>query len=254
MDLRALGNRIRSLREKRRLKQSDVANALQISPQAVSKWERGENAPDLAVLLDLSKVLGVTTDWLLGRGEPDRDTFEATVFCTALNGFAERAARQPPREVAAYANGIFHVLTEAVLRHEGVPVKYVGDGFLAFFAGTGHAERALRAALDVQSQVAGRELVVMLHAGEVFLGAMGHSDYARADIMGETVNTAFLLLAWASQRVPERIALTESVAGKIGGVMALSAPRSAQVRGVPGKTKIYVPQMGDTSKGVRHVR
>jgi len=187
MDLRALGHRIRALREKRRLKQSDVAHALQISPQAVSKWERGENAPDLAVLLDLARVLGVTTDWLLGRGEPDRDTFEATVFCTALNGFAERAARQPPREVAAYANGVFHALTEAVLRHEGVPVKYVGDGFLAFFAGAGHGVRALRAALDARNRVAGRELVVMLHAGEVFLGEMGHSDYARADIMGETV-------------------------------------------------------------------
>lgn len=254
MDLRALGNRIRSLREKRRLKQSDVAHALQISPQAVSKWERGENAPDLAVLLDLAKVLGVTTDWLLGRGEPDRDTFEATVFCTALNGFAERAARQPPREVAAYANGVFHVLTETVLRHEGVPVKYVGDGFLAFFAGAGHGTRALRAALDARNQVAGRELVVMLHAGEVFLGEMGHSDYARADIMGETVNTAFLLLAWASQRVPERIALTESVAGKVGSELALSAPRAAQVRGVPGKTRIYVSLSGDTSKGVRHAR
>ncbi|MEZ6186165.1 MAG: helix-turn-helix transcriptional regulator [Planctomycetota bacterium] len=28
-----------------------VANALQISAQAVSKWERGENAPDISVLL-----------------------------------------------------------------------------------------------------------------------------------------------------------------------------------------------------------
>jgi class 3 adenylate cyclase len=240
MDLRALGSRIRALREKRRLKQSDVANALQISPQAVSKWERGENAPDLAVLLDLAKVLGVTTDWLLGRGEPDRDTFEATVFCTALNGFADRAARQPPRDVAAYANGVFHLLTEAVLRHEGVPVKYVGDGFLAFFAGSGHAVRAVSAAKQARDQ-AGKELVVMLHAGDVFLGEMGHSDYARADIMGETVNTVFLLLAWAATRVSERLALTQAVVDRLDGSVPLSAPRPAQVRGVAGKTRIYVP-------------
>ena len=81
-------------------------------------------------------------------------------------------------------------------------MKYVGDGFLAFFAGSGHAMRALSAAKQARDQVAGKELVIMLHAGDVFLGEMGHSDYARADIMGETVNTAFLLLAWASKRVP----------------------------------------------------
>lgn len=208
MDLRALGSRIRSLREKRRLKQSDVANALQISPQAVSKWERGENAPDLAVLLDLARVLGVTTDWLLGRGEPDRDTFEATVFCTALNGFADRAGRQSPRDVAAYANDVFHVLTETVLRHEGVPVKYVGDGFLAFFAGRGHAGRAAQAALHSVQSSGNPDLVIVLHSGDVYLGEVGHPEYARPDIMGQTVNTAFLLLPWVAANVPSRLALT----------------------------------------------
>ena len=104
MNLVELGLRIKTLREQRGFKQRDVANALQISAQAVSKWERGENAPDIAVLLDLSKLLGVTTDTLLGRRESEDDTFEATVFCTSLNGFAHRAATlrgcaiiRPPR-------------------------------------------------------------------------------------------------------------------------------------------------------------
>ena len=66
MNLKELGKRIRAQREKCRLKQVDIANALQISAQAVSKWERGENAPDIAVLLDLTRLLGVSTDWLLG--------------------------------------------------------------------------------------------------------------------------------------------------------------------------------------------
>ena len=42
MLLSELGNRIRSQRERLGLKQQDIANALQISPQAVSKWERGK--------------------------------------------------------------------------------------------------------------------------------------------------------------------------------------------------------------------
>ncbi|MFM1919533.1 MAG: hypothetical protein RLZZ303_1167, partial [Candidatus Hydrogenedentota bacterium] len=97
MNLAILGKRIRALREKRGLKQNDIANALQISPQAVSKWERGENAPDISVWLSLSQLLGVSCDALLGRTEAE-DTFEATVFCTSLNRFALRCKRKPPRD------------------------------------------------------------------------------------------------------------------------------------------------------------
>ena len=41
----AVGHRIKEQRKKLGLKQHDIANALQISPQAVSKWERGEKTP-----------------------------------------------------------------------------------------------------------------------------------------------------------------------------------------------------------------
>ena len=44
MNLDELGNRIREQRIKQRLKQQDIANALMLSAQAVSKWERGENS------------------------------------------------------------------------------------------------------------------------------------------------------------------------------------------------------------------
>ena len=244
MNLTDLGNRIKGRREKCRLKQSDIAHALQISAQAVSKWERGENAPDIAVLLDLGKILGVTADWLLGRGEPDRDTFEATVFCTSLNGFAEFAARNPPREVAAKANGVFHLLTEAVLRFEGVPVKYVGDGFLAFFSGTAHAQRAVQAALHGKELVAHPDLVVMLHTGELFLGAVGHADYSQPDITGQTVNTAFLAMHWVAEHVPGHLALTEAVAQKLEGAFALRLLKALKVKGVSGGLNLYVPQKG----------
>lgn len=241
MNLVELGNRIRRQREKRGLKQADIANALQISAQAVSKWERGENAPDIAVLLDLAKVLGVTADWILGRSEQDRDTFEATVLCTSLNQFAETASRLPPRDVAAKANGVFHLLTEAVLRYEGVPVKYVGDGFLAFFSGTDHARRAVQAALHGKELVASRDLIVTLHAGDIYLGAIGHAEYARPDITGQTVNTAFLVLAWVAEHVPEGVALTGAVAEKLGGSLPVRQLKRMRVKGVPGGLDLFVP-------------
>ena len=238
MNLKILGERIRACREKGGLKQADIAHALQISAQAVSKWERGENAPDLDVLLDLCKLLGVTSDWLLGRFETDRDTFPATVFCSDVTGFARRAAHMPPRELAAWANGIFHLVTEAVLRFEGVPVKYVGDGFLGFFSGPGHAERALGAAREARSAVPGRGLGLALHSGEIFLGAMGHRDYARPDIMGETVNTAFLVLAWAAVHGTSGLVATQATRSQLREASAWMRPRRVRIKGIAGPIEI----------------
>ena len=77
MLLNELGRRLRTQRERLGLKQNDIANALQVSPQAVSKWERGENGPDIATLGPLARLLGVSTDWLLDAHGQDLDVFDA---------------------------------------------------------------------------------------------------------------------------------------------------------------------------------
>ena len=71
MYLKDMGKRIRNQRKKQRLSQQQLARRLGISPQAVSKWERGENAPDISLLLDLSTLLGVRVEWLLGSALDD---------------------------------------------------------------------------------------------------------------------------------------------------------------------------------------
>jgi class 3 adenylate cyclase len=239
VNLVLLGERIRKLREKRGFKQSDIAHALQISAQAVSKWERGENAPDISVLLDLSKLLGVSVDALLGRNEKSNDTFEATVFCTALNGFAERSAKMPPGDVARWANGLFHLVTATVVANDGVPVKYVGDGFLGFFSGPNHAQRAVKAALDARTQVPTPDLVITLHSGDIYLGAIGHPEYARPDIIGDTVNTAFLVMNWVGVNLKSRLGVTESVAAKLEGAVKLSKPSEVMIKLTNRKVKVF---------------
>lgn len=194
MDLGELGGRIKLRRETRGLKQADLANALRVSPQAVSKWERGENAPDISVLVPLARLLDVAVEWLLGGSPAERETFEAVVFLTTLRGFAERARKTGPQAIAAWINGHHYTVTEAVRHFDGVPVKYVGDGFLAFFSGTQMTERAARAALRARELVKDDNFAVVLHRGPIYLGKIGHPDYASPDILGATVNTAFLAL------------------------------------------------------------
>lgn len=59
---------LRTLRQQRKLTQSEVANALHISQTSISKMEHGLSEPDLALLLSMSDYFGVTVDEFL-RGQ-----------------------------------------------------------------------------------------------------------------------------------------------------------------------------------------
>ena len=54
-----------SLRKQNGLTQSDLAEKLGISFQAVSKWERGENLPDAFTLVELARIYNITVDEIL---------------------------------------------------------------------------------------------------------------------------------------------------------------------------------------------
>ncbi len=53
------------LRKKKGISQEELANKLNTSRQAVSKWENNQSTPDLEKLVALSKYFNVTTDYLL---------------------------------------------------------------------------------------------------------------------------------------------------------------------------------------------
>ena len=61
------GVRFQRFRKAKNLTQEDIANKFNISPQAVSKWENDISYPDITILSDLSELLGVSLDELLGK-------------------------------------------------------------------------------------------------------------------------------------------------------------------------------------------
>lgn len=66
------GQRIKLLRKKNDLTQEKLAELLGITYKSVSKWECGLTTPDLALIVPLAKILGITTDELLGATEADK--------------------------------------------------------------------------------------------------------------------------------------------------------------------------------------
>lgn len=69
MDAKAVGQQIAYYRKTKQMTQSELGERLNISYQAVSKWERGESLPDTAILVDLANILETTVDSILCGGE-----------------------------------------------------------------------------------------------------------------------------------------------------------------------------------------
>ena len=77
------GEQIKKAREEKRLTQEQLAEAMEVTRQAVSKWENDLTSPDISLLPHLCSLLGVSCDELLGvqRAEVvavNRETLDLT--------------------------------------------------------------------------------------------------------------------------------------------------------------------------------
>ena len=72
-------DKIIQLRKKNGWSQEELAEKMNVSRQAVSKWEAAQSTPDLEKILQLSKLFGVTTDYLL-KDEIEDEEFTDSPF------------------------------------------------------------------------------------------------------------------------------------------------------------------------------
>ena len=69
-DTMKFGKALSTLRKKADMTQNEVADRLNLSRQAISKYERGESFPDISVLVLIADLFQVTLDQLINYGEP----------------------------------------------------------------------------------------------------------------------------------------------------------------------------------------
>ena len=67
-----IGKRISEYRKRKNLKQDELAEMLGVSAQAVSKWENDISCPDISLLPELSRILGISIDEIVAgkKDEP----------------------------------------------------------------------------------------------------------------------------------------------------------------------------------------
>jgi len=59
--------RLKEARRRKKFKQREVAEHLQITPHSYQQYEGGDRRPNFETLVALADLLGVSTDYLLGR-------------------------------------------------------------------------------------------------------------------------------------------------------------------------------------------
>jgi adenylate cyclase len=146
----------------------------------------------------------------LGLGGERR---HVAVLFADIRGFTPIAALMAPDETAALLNEFFTEMVECVFRHGGTLDKFIGDAVMAQWgapiSSPDDADRALDAArdmlraveeLNVAWRAAGRpeiQVGIGLNYGEAFAGYTGSERRLEYTVIGDTVNTANRLCAWA---------------------------------------------------------
>ena len=101
-----LGRRIARLRLAKTATQERLAKELNVSPQAVSKWENDINYPDISLLPDLARFLGVSVDELLSGASASTQETAAQENAAAQESAAEvvSVAADEPAEIVEEPN------------------------------------------------------------------------------------------------------------------------------------------------------
>lgn len=112
-----LNERIALARKQAGLSQEQLGEKLGVSRQAVSKWESGQTNPDLAYVVEMCRLFGVSSDWLLMGEESERETVPARCpncqsVVTGLDNYCPKCGRNLKSNLA---NGYTLLLKEAHL-------------------------------------------------------------------------------------------------------------------------------------------
>ena len=127
-------DKLSTLRKKAGWSQEELAEKLGVTRQSVSKWEGAQSGPDIDKILQLARLFGVTTDYLLKeeQGEPEYTAEDDTpalrkVTLAQANDCLAKAQANAPKMALATALCIVSpvplIFLGALLYREAVTVN-----------------------------------------------------------------------------------------------------------------------------------
>lgn len=86
-DVKKFGANLARLRKNKDMTQSELADKLNLTRQAISKYEVGDSSPDISILISIAEIFGITLHELINSGEPTRG--EAIILESVAKGTDE---------------------------------------------------------------------------------------------------------------------------------------------------------------------
>jgi len=171
----------------------------------------------------------------------------ATVFFSDIRGFTAYSEKVDPERVVRMLNNCLSRQATIIKHYGGDIDKYVVDEMVAVFEGTAMVERAVRAALDIQSSLkdsleeVDRTIInigIGIHTGEMVMGAMGSPERMDYTVIGDNVNLGARLCSAAKGG---QILLSESSAKHLNSTNEyhLTPLEPIMVKGKEAPIKIY---------------
>jgi adenylate cyclase len=155
-------------------------------------------------------------EYILQGAALQADEVEVTMMFVDVRSFTSFAERLRPVEVVTALNRLFERIVPLVHRHGGHVDKYAGDGLFAVFGAprpyVDHADRALRAALEISDAVRDEfgtalSVGVGLNSGPVVAGNVGGGGRLEFSVIGDAVNIAARVEA-ATRQTGDSVLLT----------------------------------------------
>jgi len=100
----SLGSRIGEFRKQRSITQEQLAEAMGVTPQAVSKWENDISCPDISLLPKLADYFTVSLDVLLRGGSPDSVRMREEGEPVDINKMALKIVARSPKGESTEVN------------------------------------------------------------------------------------------------------------------------------------------------------
>jgi len=176
-------------------------------------------------------------------------TAEATVLFADLVGFTAFAEDSTPEQAAELLNAFLNLSVEAIFAAGGTLDKFIGDCVMAFFGAPmpqpDHAERAVRAAIEIQRSLQawnadraaaglpGFAARVALNSGPVVVGDIGSARRVDYTVLGNTVNVAARLEALVAR--PGDVVVGPETYRLLAGVIPTEPLGEFQLKGLQQK-------------------
>ena len=131
-----IGQQIRELRKKQKMTQEDLANALYVTPQAVSQWERDLTVPNTDKLSKLAAVLRTSVNVLTDDASTNQDwTMLDSLFSTEhmysrMTVFAEVEHLTETQKALHFMRGAHEGQTRKPAFYSNTPVPYIAHPLL----------------------------------------------------------------------------------------------------------------------------